>query len=199
MTLGIPVLVAALLAAAAAAGSTSVPPLSPYAGEEARELKALSAAEVAGLLAGEGLGHAKAAELNGYPGPSHVLALAEQLGLSPAQRRETQALFERMRTEARRLGAELVAAERELDRQFAERTIAPGSLAELTARIGAIEARLRAAHLSAHLEQAALLDAEQVHRYNVLRGYTGDGQRHPHGHHGHHGHGRQGSPVETHP
>ena len=49
---------------------------SPYAGQQARQVKALSKAEIEGLLAGRGLGYAKAAELNHYPGPRHVLDLA---------------------------------------------------------------------------------------------------------------------------
>ena len=37
---------------------------------------------VADLKAGRGMGLALAAELNGYPGPSHVLELADKLKLS---------------------------------------------------------------------------------------------------------------------
>ena len=51
-------------------------PLSPYAGQQTRAIKALSPEDLAGLLNGEGRGMAKAAELNGYPGPVHVLELA---------------------------------------------------------------------------------------------------------------------------
>src|SRR5215469_14793256 len=47
----------------------------PYAGQEARTIKALSDDDIAALRKGEGMGMAKAAELNGYPGPVHVLAL----------------------------------------------------------------------------------------------------------------------------
>lgn len=178
----VPVLIAVLMAMAATGGSTGVSAASPYAGQEARAVKALPAEQVAGLLAGEGLGYAKAAELNGYPGPSHVLALAEELELSAGQLRQTQAIFDGMGAEARRLGAELVAAERELDRRFADRSIDATLLAELTARIGTLEARLRAAHLSAHLEQTALLDPAQVQRYIALRGYTDGGPDHDHHH-----------------
>ena len=52
---------------------------SPYAGEEGREIKALSAADVDAYLTGQGMGFAKAAELNGYAGPKHVLELAAEL------------------------------------------------------------------------------------------------------------------------
>ena len=54
---------------------------SPYAGQVNAPIKALTAEEQAALLDGQGAGFAKAAELNGYPGPKHVLELSAQLGL----------------------------------------------------------------------------------------------------------------------
>src|ERR1700737_107196 len=71
-------------------------PLTPYAGQQARSIKALSADDVAALLKGEGMGMAKAAELNGYPGPAHVLTLASELGLTDSQRQQVQAIVDRM-------------------------------------------------------------------------------------------------------
>jgi len=188
-------LVAAGLACAQAPSKPGAPQASPYAGEEAREIKALSEQEVAGLLAGAGLGYARAAELNGWPGPRHVLDLADELALSAAQREASQAAFDRMQEAARTVGAELVAAERELDRRFAERSIDRPALDALTARIGAIEARLRAVHLAAHLEQTALLDASQVQRYMVLRGYGGGADARGRHAHGAHGHGAHATPA----
>ena len=58
----------------------------PYGGLETRPIKALSEQQIADLKAGRGMGMALAAERNGYPGPLHVLELADQLGLTPAQR-----------------------------------------------------------------------------------------------------------------
>jgi hypothetical protein len=60
-------------------------PATPYAGQDARTIKALSEEDFAGLRKGEGMGMAKAAELNGYPGPVHVLALARELRLTDSQ------------------------------------------------------------------------------------------------------------------
>src|SRR5256886_16049718 len=60
---------------------------SPYAGQETREIKALSRDEINSYLSGDGIGFAKAAELNHYPGPKHILQLADQLLLSEEQRR----------------------------------------------------------------------------------------------------------------
>jgi hypothetical protein len=66
---------------------------SPYASQESREIKSLSPQEASDLLAGKGMGFAKAAELNGYPGPAHVLELAAQLQLTPEQKTRTETLF----------------------------------------------------------------------------------------------------------
>src|SRR5713226_8085257 len=100
----------------------------PYAGMQARSIKALSDQQVADLKAGRGMGLALAAELNGYPGPSHVLELADKLDLSADQRARIQKLFALMKQEALPLGTKLIDQEAELDRQFANRAVTPDSL-----------------------------------------------------------------------
>jgi Spy/CpxP family protein refolding chaperone len=164
-------LIAAVVSAFAQTGTppTTTPPA--YSGQEKRETKALSAEEEASLLNGEGMGMAKAAELNHYPGPRHVLELSRQLRLTPEQTTRARAVFERMRAEAVRLGALVVAGERELDRLFARGEITPEKLREMSREIAAHRGDLRAAHLHAHLETRALLTPEQVKRYDELRGY----------------------------
>lgn len=149
---------------------------SPYVADQSQPIKALAPARVEGLLAGQGLGYAKAAELNGYPGPKHVLELAEPLQLSDSQRQQTEALFRRMALTAKALGGELVEAEAELDRRFAERAISESELAERLLQIGTLEARLRTVHLQAHLEQTRILDEGQRERYGALRGYHAQDQ-----------------------
>ena len=149
----------------------AAPPASPYAGQESREIKALSPEEVQDLLSGRGMGRAKAAELNQYPGPRHVLELADQLGLSAAQRAETEQIFEAMQAEASRLGTEIVARERELDGRFAAGTITAPELERLLDELGTLEGRLRMVHLRAHLAQRDVLTPAQRRQYEVLRGY----------------------------
>ena len=148
-------------------------PSAPYAGQQFRTIKALSDEDIAALLQGEGMGMAKVAELNGYPGPKHVLALAEQLKLTASQRQQIQAIFDRMSAAAKPLGAELVEHERALDQRFAKREIAQDRLAAETAAIGVLEGRLRFVHLTAHLETRALLSPDQIIFYEQLRGYGG--------------------------
>jgi len=164
---------------------------SPYAGQEARDIKALSAQEVDDLRNARGMGLAKAAELNGYPGPAHALELGAQLGLSEDQTAALKAIHGRMAEAAKGIGAAIIDTERDLDRLFAERRIAPESLGRTTAAIGELQGRLRAVHLVAHLETRAALSEEQVRRYDALRGYgTHQGNGHQGGRHGHgHGHG----------
>lgn len=146
-------------------------PANPYAGQQARAIKALSDSEVVALLAGKGAGFAKTAELNGYPGPAHVLELAEPLNLDAAQLAATRQLMAAHRSRAEQLGAEAVEAERALDRLFAHRHADAEAVDKATQRIGALQARIRAEHLITHLNQTALLSTDQIRRYSALRGY----------------------------
>src|SRR5262245_56136455 len=74
----------------------------PYAGFEQRPIKSLSEQQLDDLRTGRGMGLALAAELNGYPGPSHVLELADRLGLSLDQRNKVQDMFSKMKAESTR-------------------------------------------------------------------------------------------------
>ncbi len=147
------------------------PPRSPYAGEQDREIKALSPEEVRDLLEGRGASLALAAELNHYPGPKHVIELADELGLKPEQLHAARELEAGVLRDAKALGERIVGKERELDREFRSGRIAPERLRELTGEIGELEGELRVVHLGAHLEMGEVLTPEQVVRYDELRGY----------------------------
>lgn len=171
---------------AASTPATASTPTSPYAGEQDRPIKALAPERIDGLLAGKGLGYARAAELNGIPGPMHVLELADALALTPQQRQATQDLYDAMQVQARALGAELVEAEAALDALFRADAPDAAAIQAQVQAIGAIDARLRHTHLAAHLAQKPLLTAHQIHRYAQLRGYHGQPGAHAaHGHTGH--------------
>ena len=88
-----------------------------------------------------------------------------------------------MSTAAKPLGGELIAQEQVLDQLFAQGEITPDRLAATTAAIAELQGRLRLVHLSAHLETRALLKADQIARYEQLRGYgqlQAPAQRHHH-------------------
>ena len=87
---------------------------SDYAGLEQRPAKGLSEQQIADLKAGRGMGLALPAELNGYPGPLHVLENADALGLTTSQRERTRALFEAMKAEAVVTGGRLIEQEHAL-------------------------------------------------------------------------------------
>lgn len=160
-----------LLAPSPADGQEGHAHTRPYAGLQSRELKALSPDEVAALEDGQGMGFALAAELNGYPGPRHVLELRQELELSPEQEAATRRIFEQMQADATQQGAELIDLEAELDLAFRDRTLDRQSMEELLTRIGQARARLRGTHLGAHLELIGHLTPHQVHLYGELRGY----------------------------
>ncbi|WP_146346375.1 Spy/CpxP family protein refolding chaperone [Phaeobacter marinintestinus] len=157
----------------------------PYAGQEGREIASLSGADVTALLAGEGWGLAKPAELNGYPGPAHVLELADKLHLTDAQRGEITAIFDGMKAEAQSLGAAYVEAEEHLSRMFRAGHADPDMLSRILADSSDTLAKLRAVHLSAHLETTPILTAHQKAMYQTLRGYGTGSDRSGHGGHSH--------------
>ena len=173
------------LFAAALAAPPSRAAESPYKGEEKRPIKALSEKEVEDLLAGNGMGFAKAAELNLYPGPSHVLESAPELGLTEAQRAETQRLYAAMKREAAALGRQIVERERELDARFASQRIDEAALAPALAGIGKLTGALRLVHLQAHLKMREILTPHQISLYVRLRGYAAPGGAGEHPHTGH--------------
>jgi hypothetical protein len=143
----------------------------PYAGMQTREVAGLSEQQIADLRAGRGMGLALPAEINGYPGPVHVIELAGHLGLTSDQRNRMKQLFDAMKAEAIPAGEALIAREAELDRAFRDRTISHETLAALTAHIGEAQSQLRAMHLKYHLATAELLTPRQRERYATLRGY----------------------------
>jgi hypothetical protein len=177
---------AVTLALASVSACAQQPTIAPYAGQQQREIKVLTEQEVKDLLDGSGLGLAKAAELNRYPGPAHVLEHAAALQLSAVQREGVAAIMERHKAEARSLGARVVELERELDTLFARRMADAASVDRVLSAIGETNARLRGSHLKAHLETTALLTAAQVDHYDRLRGYSGASAGQPGAHRRHH-------------
>lgn len=159
----------ASLASLAPAAADETP--SPYAGQESCEIKSLSERQLTGYREGQGMGYAKAAELNHYPGPRHVLDLADRLDLDTDQAERVEAIFEEMNSSAVSLGKEIVSQEAELNSLFAAGSIDVKTLGTLLSQIAELEGRLRFVHLAAHLKTRAVLSDRQVQQYDTLRGY----------------------------
>ena len=155
-----------------AAGPVAAQMPGGYAGEQAREIKSLALQEQADLLAGRGMGLARAGERSHYHGPAHMLELRDKLNLSPEQIAAIELSFRLMQEAARPLGTDLVERERVLGAAFREGTVTPARLREDTGTIGAFQGQLRAVHLAAHIEMQSVLTSAQVATYDGLRGYT---------------------------
>lgn len=147
---------------------------SPYAGFETRAIKSLSESDLDELRRGGGWGLALAAELNGVPGPAHLLELRDEIGLSPDQVAAIQAIFDEMQSEAIAAGAHLIEAEEAIEAAFRAGDLDDERLRALIAEAEAARAELRFIHLSRHLSTPPLLSADQIARYNTLRGYGSD-------------------------
>lgn len=146
----------------------------PYAGMHTRAIKSLSENDTKELRRGGGWGLALAAELNGMPGPAHLLELKEKIPLTPEQVAKTQRLFDEMHQAAIATGARLIAAETAIESAFANGTVDEVSLRRLLADAESAKTELRYIHLSQHLKTVQYLQPEQIKQYNALRGYTED-------------------------
>ena len=136
-----------------------------------RQIKSLSADDIHQLEQGSGWGLAKAAELNGMPGPVHLLELRQQILLTDDQVAQIEAIFEHMRSQAILLGKRLIELEIELDSSFANGTVTEEQLRGYLVAIADVRSELRYVHLVAHLKTPTILTPHQIHTYNELRGY----------------------------
>ena len=143
----------------------------PYSGEQARPIKALSDDEMKQYLSGAGMGYARAAELNRFPGPMHVLELADKLSLTADQRSKTEALMKTHKEGARRLGHRVVEAERALDTLFSSERVAQKELARQVRAVAEAQGEYRLSHLETHRQMRGLLTSHQIAHYDELRGY----------------------------
>jgi len=156
---------------------------SKYVGQEHRKIKSLSPDDIKELKRGGGWGLAKAAELNGVPGPAHILEMAEKINLNVEQKRKIQNIYNDMKVEAVTLGEQLIRLEVELNIGFSNRTINQALLDKTVREIEKVRAKLRIVHLSTHLQTPNILTNEQIILYNKLRGYSKDPcQNIPEGH-----------------
>jgi hypothetical protein len=153
---------------------------SPYAGQRHAAETGLLANEFEALSKGAGFAMALPAELNGYPGPRHMLDAtdASQFSLSPGQREAIQNLYDRMLSEARAKGQEIIQAEAQLALRFRQADVDETTLREILQRIANLRADLRFIHLRTHLKTKVMLTPEQIRRYNTVRGYDA-GRLHP--------------------
>ncbi len=152
----------------------------PYAGQHTRSIKSLSDDDIHSLKTGQGWGLAKPAELNGVPGPAHILELKDELKLSEEQLVAIQALWEEMNQSARQYGELYLQSEAKIEAFFNTPDADEALLLKLLSESANNLAQLRHVHLQTHLKAKPLLTVHQNMLYQKLRGYA-DGT-HPKGH-----------------
>lgn len=152
--------------------------ISKYSGQEARSIKSLSVEDIDSLEKGTGDafgGIAKLAELNGYPGPRHVLDLASELQLTAPQRKTAEEMNNARVAEAQALGKKIVQLEQEMNTLFVNKTITEEILRQKLEESGKLYGQLRFVHLKYHITMLDVLTPDQVKSYNQLRGYAEGG------------------------
>lgn len=149
---------------------------SKYSGQEQnRTIKSLSSEDILSLQTGTGDafgGIALLAELNGYPGPRHILDLANELGLSTEQKQNVTTIYNNMKNQAIKLGNEIISLEKTANDAFANKSITDSQLKQLIFESAQRYGQLRYVHLSTHLSMQNILTPEQISLYNQLRGYS---------------------------
>jgi hypothetical protein len=145
---------------------------SQYIGQESRTIKSLSSDDIEQLSAGKGWGLAKAAELNGVPGPAHLLEMKNEIALTKAQTIKIESLYDKMKLQAQKLGKKLILLEAKLNESFSNNTINKTKLMSTLTSIEKVRKELRYVHLATHLETPNILSSKQITKYNKLRGYT---------------------------
>ena len=145
-----------------------------HSSEEGKKIKALTSEQINFYLNGDGMGLAKTAEMNHYPGPKHVLDLADQLNLDKAQIDSTQKIFNLMKEKAVHIGEIIIEKEKELDHLFKDNKAEEESLRNLVGEIAQYQGELRLIHLNSHVLQESILTSEQISIYDKLRGYVAD-------------------------
>ncbi len=126
-----------------------------------------------GLLNGEGMGLATFAEMNGYPGPKHVLELKDQLGLTQDQVLKTEGIMKGVQVSAKQTGQEIVELEEELNKLFETGKITEKTLRARLDNIGKLRGQLRFIHMQAHVKMKGVLSDNQIQKYVELRGHAG--------------------------
>jgi Spy/CpxP family protein refolding chaperone len=124
------------------------------------------------LLNGEGMGLAAYAELNGYPGPKHVIDLKDQLGLTQDQLKKTEAVMKGVQISAKATGEEIVREEENLHKLFETGKVNERLLRSALDRIGKLRGELRFLHMQAHVKMKGILSPNQIQRYNELRAHA---------------------------
>jgi hypothetical protein len=161
-----------MFAVTAHASESSHSKASKYAGEEKRSIKSLSPDDITELRRGGGWGLAKAAELNGVPGPAHLLEMKDKVPLTSDQVLAIDTIYKKMKSQAIEQGERLIALEQKLELLFRSGSVNRDVLRTSLRKIAKVRMELRFTHLATHLKTPEILSKDQIRKYNALRGYS---------------------------
>ncbi len=117
----------------------------------------------------EGAGMASYADINGYPGPKHVLEMQEALKLTDDQIKDISAIIDEMSENARATGEIIIAKEQELELLFRLGKASESYTKQLATEIGSLRGTLGSVHLNAHIQAKSVLTKEQIATYMAMR------------------------------
>lgn len=133
-------------------------------------MKALDKDDVADYSDGKPMRYARAAELNGFPGPKKALEWAEDLKLTADQKTSLDRIWREEKDSAAGFGKQIVEKEKELDTLF-KGNAAPdeAKVMAVVSQIAKLEGDYRAAHLKANVATAKTLTADQILAYRKAK------------------------------
>ena len=149
--------------------------MSKYIGQENEIIKSLSSEDIESLETGTGDAFGsmtKLAELNGHPGPRHILDLGKELGLTTVEKEYIIIIYNDMKREALISGQEILQIEKTANKLFANKSISDSELQRLIIKSAENYGKLRYIHLTTHLKIMDILSQEQIILYNTLRDYN---------------------------
>lgn len=118
---------------------------------------------------GSGAGMAAYADPADFPGPRHILDLADTLALTENQIKQIEAISDDMGAQARALGIRIIEQEELLESLFRNGNAGEEETRNIATSIGTLRGRLRAVYLTAHIEARDVLTAGQRQLYTELR------------------------------
>ncbi|RPI05071.1 MAG: hypothetical protein EHM64_07860 [Ignavibacteriae bacterium] len=121
------------------------------------------------LLKGEPGVQALVAEENGFPAPQKIISFKDHLGLTKDQLRKINEIITNQGVSAGIKGQDIIEAEEELNRLFAEGSINEKTLRAKLERLGKMRADLRFIHLQVYIREKQILTSKQWERLKELQ------------------------------
>lgn len=135
-------------------------------------IRSLPGRDIVALAGGEGGGLAKIADLNGYPGPRHVLDMDAHLNLTTRQREQLRQVMSTMEADAKEVATRYLSALAQLEEDTRQGSLSGDQFLKRYRAVEALRTELGAVHLITHFKTKDLLTPAQVATYYKPQGQT---------------------------